>query len=210
MPTAYLLNLTFDLKATNSSDGLFNHSTDDPTSKMWYQAPNNWPGGGLNPGDQVMVNVGTTWPPTGWSVKGSDNADLICGIGDTIFVRFAYRNWSDPNKPVNLRFAATFGRNPPDKRARICSPFLTVNEGSGVNSGPQALLHNNGTLVSGGWIFYLGQVAQNVPGGGAGAPGTYPYSFIVSAGANQGPQGNYREYGHDPKIVVTGPGGPLP
>ncbi len=201
----YLLNLTFDLKDLNSSDGLFNHNSDDAHSKKWFTVPTNWPGVGVSPGGPVGVSVGSSWP---WNSPPNpvDSNGLACAIGDQIYIRFKYRNWNSNYTPVDLGFVASFGRTASNKRAKIASPFVVAS--NGANSGPQTVFQGQGSVIDRAWIFYVGQVAQNLAGGGAGAPGTYPYSFIVSAATTDSE--NYRQWGHDPTLVVGGSGGPLP
>lgn len=201
----FLLNLTFNFQSSGAATGLFNDNSADPTSKQWYNVPSNWPGVSVNQGDQVPVDVrGPNWPTWPWSTPpggGNDQDPLPCAIGDKIYVRLTWNSWS-AGPPQNLSFMAAFGRSAPHQ-ALIASPFALPN----TSGYPQTMYYKaNAGAVNNAWIFYLGAVARNMPGGGAG-PLPRHYSFIVNAELLSESVGNV-QYGHDPRLVVGGGGGP--
>ena len=135
-----------------------------------------------------------------------DSNGLACAIGDQIYIRFKYRNWNSNYTPVDLGFVASFGRTASNKRAKIASPFvvaLTV-----LIRGRKPSFKGRGqSSTARGFTMWV-KWRRTWLAEGAGAPGTYPYSFIVSAATTDSE--NYRQWGHDPTLVVGGSGGPLP
>lgn len=210
--SAYLLNLTFDQAAPASASGLFVPNSSDPTSKVWYTLPSNWPSTAPSQGSQVQQAAALA----NWGTPVADSHSLQCKLNppDGIYIRLAPRNgWS--NLPsLQLRFTAVFGRTPGGPASdALASPFVLGNNAP-------CTLYTTDTSAStdqqdftppgpdNSWIYYLGPLAQNAVGQKARGEGANNgrnclYSFIVGVTVIDG-SGNWYTYGHDPGMDVTG------
>ncbi|HET9364649.1 MAG TPA: hypothetical protein VFP71_06600 [Candidatus Angelobacter sp.] len=210
----YLVNYTVQRPASaETATGLFTSNSVDATSRVWYQVPSNWPFPNWKAphGAEYPVPVAADAPVANWTRKWIDNDPSInFNQNDDIYIRILPTDGFPPSKgnsPLKISFYACFGRpsGSGHGNATAATPFvLQANYGPGNNS-PRTTFGSPITTptapTDGSSIYYLGKLARS----SGVAPASY--SFIIGAYLVY----EYVEgwtFGHDPKIIVNGGGGP--
>jgi len=216
----WMLNLGFSTTGNGLSNGAFEPPPSNPGggnvftySQSWleYQPETNpsWAVDGIH-----LLPAGSIGPGDWAFVSDSDVAPLQARFGDFLVVRFfPVSGYSSSDR---LKTTLVFGRGmwatPPTNRfsrqsplQQLVSPSMPLSVIDRAND-PSTWDNPLDSVVCWSWCLGVFRSDPNVGNGGQAH-----YSFNIGASyANGTNLSVVYMYGHDPTIVVTNPGGPLP